>query len=110
MNAARACTLARALALGRQVDASASRLGETDGDRLARGARAVFSLADVLHLLADELARDGARRLTGARLAARAFQCAFFGHGISFRKVFSTRPSRARARRAASATGRGRRG
>jgi|SRR5262244_1621675 len=39
-----------------------------------------------------------------ARAFRRAFQRAFFGHGVSFRKVFSTHPSPAPALRAANET------
>src|SRR5207237_6634296 len=73
VDAARARALARALALGRQRHPGAARLRQADGDRLTRGARAVLALANIFHLLADELARDAARRLTGARFSARAF-------------------------------------
>src|SRR3954465_13956125 len=73
--------LARALALARQRHAGAPGLREADGDRLLGRARAVRALADLIDLLADEFARDGAGRLALARLPARAFECAFFGHG-----------------------------
>jgi len=36
---------------------AAARFGEADGDRLLRRARTVLALADVMYLLANELAR-----------------------------------------------------
>jgi hypothetical protein len=45
----------------RQVDARAACLGQADRDRLLRRARTVLAFADVLDLLAHELAGLGAR-------------------------------------------------
>src|SRR2546429_2598629 len=67
MDAACAHALARALALAGERHAGAARLRQADGDRLLGRAGAVLNLADVLDLLADELARDGAGGLTFAR-------------------------------------------
>src|SRR5207302_10324293 len=98
--------LAGALALAGERHAGAARLRQADGDRLLGRAGAVFSLADVLDLLADEFAGDGAGGLTLSRFSARALECAFFGHGmVSFRKVSWAPLSRPRAPCAASATG-----
>src|SRR5207244_4786205 len=97
--------LAGALALAGERHAGAARLRQADGDRLLGRAGAVFSLADVLDLLADEFAGDGAGGLTLSRFSARAFECAFFGHGVSFRRVSSAPLSRVRAPRAASVKG-----
>src|SRR5262249_10900435 len=47
----------------RQRHAGAARLRQADGDRLLRRSRAVFALANVMDLLADELTRLRARRL-----------------------------------------------
>ena len=57
-----------------QRHTGAPRLGQPDGDRLLRRARAVFALPDVLHLLADELTRGGGRCLPRAKVALRLFQ------------------------------------
>src|SRR5439155_24867637 len=81
-------TPAGPLAFRRQVHAGAAGFRQADGDRLLRRAGAVSSLADVLDLLADEFARDGAGGLTGARFSPRALEGAFFGHEkVSFRRV-----------------------
>src|SRR5512147_1959802 len=53
----------RALLRHRQIDAGTPRLRETDGDGLLGRTGAVLALADVVDLLADELAGLGARRL-----------------------------------------------
>src|SRR5204862_4530941 len=79
--------LFRALALSGERHAGAAGLGKADGDRLLGRARAVLAFPDVLELLANELARDGARGLAGAGFSPRALERAFFGHGVSFRKV-----------------------
>ena len=44
------------LAGRRQIHAGAPRFRQTNGDRLLRGADAVFALTDVVNFLADELA------------------------------------------------------
>src|SRR5207245_3742391 len=105
MDAACAHALARALALAGERHAGAARLRQADGDRLLGRAGAVFCLPDVLDFLANEFARDRTGGLTLARLSARAFECAFFGHGVSFRRVSSAPLSRPRAPCAASSTG-----
>src|SRR5262245_45600638 len=61
-----------ALLLRRQLDACAPCLGEADGNRLLRRARAVLALAHVVDLFADELARLCARRLALPLVARRA--------------------------------------
>src|SRR4051794_19597774 len=85
--------LLRALAFAGERHAGTARLGKTDGDRLLGGTGAVLAFADVVELLADEFAGDGACRLTFARFAPRALEGAFFGHGASFRKVGAAHPS-----------------
>src|SRR4051794_20431831 len=73
--------LLRALAFAGERDAGAARLRQSDGDRLLRAACAMLALADLVELLAYEFARHGAGGLSLPRLAAGAFQCAFFRHG-----------------------------
>src|SRR5438067_9198186 len=105
LDAGRACALARALALAGERHAGAARFRQTDGYRLLGRARTVFSLADVLHLLADEFTRHGAGGLALTSLSTRAFEGAFFGHGVSFRRVASAPLWPPRAPCAASSTG-----
>src|SRR2546428_606843 len=105
VDAVRAHALARALAFAGERHPRAARLRKADGDRLLGRPGAVPSLADVLDFLADELAGYGAGGLTLARFSARAFEGAFFGHGVSFRRVSSAPLSRPRAPCAASSTG-----
>src|SRR5262245_60829984 len=69
--------------LVRDVDTGTPRLRQTDGDGLLGALRAVLALADVVDLLADELARLRARRLALALVAAGTFEGGFFRHGAS---------------------------
>src|SRR5437763_7460288 len=86
-DAGRACALAGALALAGERHAGAARFRKTDGYRLLARARTVSSFADVLHLLADEFTRDGARGFALTSFSTCAFEGAFFGHGVSFHRV-----------------------
>src|ERR1700682_6544514 len=71
------------LSLGRRFERHAGPpgLGKADGDRLLRGARAVLSLADVLDLLADELACRGRGLLAFAQVLLRPLHRFLLGHG-----------------------------
>src|SRR5207302_9950272 len=64
----------------RQVDARTARLRQADRDRLRGRAGAMLALADVLDLLAHELAGLRAGRLALALVALRAFDGFLFGH------------------------------
>src|SRR5438105_2316059 len=55
-----------------QVHARSARLRQSDGNGLLRRARSMFAAADVMHLLAHELARLRARRLSLALIATRS--------------------------------------
>src|SRR5215831_132672 len=63
-----------------QRDAGAARLREADRDRLLGRARAVLALADVVHLLADELTRLRARGLALPAVALRPFDGLLLRH------------------------------
>src|SRR5262245_4202593 len=90
----RALDAARALGIGgaaarlrvvlarppRQLHPGAPRLREADRDRLLGRARAVLALADMVDLLAHELAGLGARRLALAGVLAGALDGSFFRH------------------------------
>src|SRR5690349_10250090 len=102
--------LLRALAFAGERHAGTACLGESDGDRLLGRAGAVLAFADLVDLFANEFPRDGAGGLTGARFSARALECAFFGHEVSFRRVGAARPWPPPAPCAALAKGRGPRG
>src|SRR5947207_1550751 len=71
-----------ALLWRRKVDAGSSRLGQSDGDRLLGGSRAVLAFADVVHLFADELAGLRRRRLAFALVTLCSFQCFFLWHDV----------------------------
>src|SRR6185312_7987670 len=64
----------------RQLHAGAARLRESDGDRLLGGPCAVFALAHVLHLFANELAGLRRRRLAFPRIFVRALDRFFVRH------------------------------
>jgi hypothetical protein len=78
--------LAGRLASGRRrkLESRAAGLRKAYGDRLLRRARAVLSFPHMVDLLADEFARLRGGRLTCARFSTRAFDGAFFGHGVSY--------------------------
>src|SRR5262245_47460574 len=61
----------------RQLDSGPSRLGEPDGDGLLRGSCPVFALADMVHLLANELAGLRRRRLPFLPILFCTFECFF---------------------------------
>src|SRR6185503_16779931 len=63
-----------------QLHAGAPRLRQPDRDRLLGGPGAVAAPADVVDLLADELAGLGAGRLSFPLRLAGALQRAFLGH------------------------------
>src|SRR5205823_14919481 len=71
----------------RQLHPGATRLREADRDRLLRRARAVLPLADVVHLLLDELARLRAGRLALALVLVRGLQRLLLGHGRLLSRV-----------------------
>ncbi|MDF3071387.1 MAG: hypothetical protein K0R38_6988 [Polyangiaceae bacterium] len=56
-----------------RVDARASRLGEADGDGLLGVAGAVFALANMMHLFADELTGLCRRSLALGAVPLRSF-------------------------------------
>src|SRR5262245_7577914 len=62
-------------------DARAPCLRQADRDRLLRGPRAVLALANVMDLLADELAGLSGRRLALAPGLARALERFLLRHG-----------------------------
>ena len=68
----------------RQLYAGASRLGQTNRDRLLCIARTVLAFADVMHLLAHKLAGLGRSGFTFGRIAMRAFDRRSFRHKIPF--------------------------
>src|SRR6185436_14449317 len=67
----------------RQFHAGATRLLQSDGDRLFRAPRAVLAFADVLDLLAHELAGLRGRRLALALVLSRPADGFFLRHGGS---------------------------
>src|SRR6185436_6324120 len=67
-----------------EMHAGTARLGEADRDRLLRGAGAVLPFADVVHLLAHELAGLGGQRLPLPLVPGRALQRLLLGHVRSF--------------------------
>src|SRR5438552_1511976 len=68
----------------RKIDTGAARLGQSNRDRLLCRSGAVLAFADVVHLLADELARLGGGGFAFALVASGAFEGFFFGHEGSF--------------------------
>src|SRR5205823_7716663 len=66
-----------------ELHAGAPRLGETDRDRLLGRPRTVLPFADVVDLLAYELARLCGRGFTFALVLARAFDRLSFRHKAS---------------------------
>jgi hypothetical protein len=71
----------RLAALGRwQLHSGPARLRQTDRDRLLRRARAMFALADVLHLLAHKLPCLRRRRQPLPFVFACPFNCFVFWH------------------------------
>jgi len=74
-------TRARASALWRrQRDAGATRLRQSDRNRLPGRTRTVFAFADVMDFFAHELSRLGARRFALAGVSTRAFNGHFLWH------------------------------
>ena len=67
-----------------QLHPCAPGLGQPDGNSLFSRARAVFSLADVVHLLANELSRLRGRRLPLLFIAFSSLQCLLFWHTNPF--------------------------
>ncbi len=94
----------------RQLHAGAPRLGQPDRDRLLGRPRAMLALADVVDLLAHELARLGARRFAFAGVPAGALNGSLFRHVRSFRTAPAARPWRAPAPGVAQPRGCRRRG
>jgi hypothetical protein len=66
----------------RQVDPSAARLGEADGDGLFDGSPAVLSFTDMLDFFAHKFAGLGARGFTLAAGFVRPSDSLYFWHGI----------------------------
>src|SRR5207244_1625659 len=66
-----------------QLDARPPRFRQADGDRLLRRARAVLALADMVDLLAHELARLRRGRLALRRILPGAPDRLLVGHGIA---------------------------
>src|SRR5262245_4468960 len=67
----------------RQIDTGFSSFRQADGDRLLRIPRSMFAFADVMHLLADELARLRGRRLALAPIVLRTLDSFLFWHGFA---------------------------
>jgi hypothetical protein len=67
-----------------QLDTWATRLRESDSNRLFRRGCAMFAFADVMHLLAHEFAGLGAGRLAFTRVLTRTFDGLSFRHKTSF--------------------------
>jgi hypothetical protein len=65
-----------------KLHAGASRLAEPDGDRLLRGSRSVLAFADVVHLLANELASPARGALSLAPRLSRALDRLLFRHRV----------------------------
>lgn len=83
--AARRGFLADFLAAGRTLTSlpgscGAPGLRQADGNGLSRGAGAVRAVADVVHLLTDELSRLGCGRFSLKLVASRSLQCPAFRH------------------------------
>src|SRR5262245_6692255 len=81
-------TLARPLAglaaLRRlQIDAGPAGLRQTDRNRLLRRAGSVFAFANVMHLLADELAGLSGRRLALTPISLGSFHGFLLGHDLA---------------------------
>jgi hypothetical protein len=72
----RRATLRRRL----EIDAGPACLREPYRDGLLRGASAVLALTNVIHLLANELARLRARRLALKLVPPRSFHCPLLWH------------------------------
>src|SRR5262249_9122848 len=81
-----------ALARRRQVDARAPRLRQAGGDRLPWRARSVLAAADLVDLLADELARLGRGRLALALVLAGLLDGSLVRHRQSPRVAVDRRP------------------
>src|SRR6185503_14141024 len=85
---------------GRQLDAGATRLRQADGDGLLGRPRAVLALADVVHLLADELAGLGRCRLALALVSPRSLDGFLLWHDSLLRERKATHvPGSVRASR-----------
>src|SRR5258706_8019249 len=72
-----------------KLHAGASRLRQADRDRLIGRACAVLAFTDVVHFLADELARLRRWRLAGALVCASAFDRFLLGHTCPPRAEFT---------------------
>src|SRR3954466_12073045 len=68
------------LARRRQLDTGSPRFGQADRDRLLGRSPAVLAFADVMHLLADKLARLRGGGLAFAFIAPRSLDRFLFGH------------------------------
>src|SRR5882672_1697433 len=73
----------RALFWRWQLDSRPPRLGKPNGDRLLGRSCPVFPFANVVHLLADELAGLRRRRFPLLLILACPLQCFFFRHDCS---------------------------
>src|SRR5262249_44820268 len=94
-----ACALG-GLALSRRLerDARPPRLGQADGDRLFGRLGAVLAFADVLHLLANELAGRRRRLLSLAEVLLGALQRLLLWHGhLLGRRDAGSRPKALRS-------------
>jgi len=81
----------RRLAFARRwkFDTRSPRLRQSNRYGLFRGAGPVLALADMIHLLANELPSLGGRRLSLPPIALRSFQGSLFRHDCSDRTKLS---------------------
>jgi hypothetical protein len=70
-------------ARGRELDSGAARFGQSNGNGLLRGAGAMFTFANMMHLFADEFTGLCGWSFPLASVFFGAFECLLFWHNTS---------------------------